>query len=58
MTISPFRNYIAGHWVDDVTEVANNVNPTNIDDVIGTYARGPKQDAERVIAAAKSGMSR
>jgi aldehyde dehydrogenase (NAD+) len=49
------RNYIAGEWV--AGESARNINPSNTDDVIGSYARANRADAERAIAAARTAFA-
>lgn len=46
-----FRNFIAGEWCEGV-ESAVNKNPSDLDDVIGDYARASKAQAEQAIAAA------
>jgi alpha-ketoglutaric semialdehyde dehydrogenase len=45
------RNYIAGEWVDG--EAIPNINPSNTDEVVGTYARATADDVKRAIAAAR-----
>jgi alpha-ketoglutaric semialdehyde dehydrogenase len=50
--MSVFRNFIDGDWVP-AGEAAPNVNPSNLADVIGDYARGTRSDAEAAVAAAK-----
>ena len=49
------HNLIAGEWVggEGTTE---NINPSNTDDVVGTYARASKADTDRAIAAAKAAL--
>ncbi len=49
------KNYIAGEWVAGA-ESARNINPSNTDDVIGTYARADRTAAERAIAAARAAV--
>jgi len=46
-----FGNLIGGDWIkpDNVNE---NVNPSNLDDVIGEYARGGEQDVDAAVEAA------
>jgi aldehyde dehydrogenase (NAD+) len=44
-------NLIGGAWVDGA-DVARNVNPSNVADVIGEYARADRAQAEEAIAAA------
>ncbi len=46
------KNYVAGEWI--AGESARNINPSNTDDVIGSYARASRADTERAIAAAKT----
>jgi aldehyde dehydrogenase (NAD+) len=35
------RNYIAGEWAAGA-ETANNINPSDLSDVIGVYARADR----------------
>ena len=51
--MSVFKNYIAGEWIAG-TDANRNVNPSNLDDVVGEYARADKAQAERAIAAARA----
>lgn len=46
------RNLIAGEWVGGVG--AENINPSNTNDIVGEYARGSADDANNAIAAAKA----
>ena len=46
------RNYIDGEWVDG--EAVPNVNPSDTNEVVGTFARATAEDARRAIAAAKA----
>jgi aldehyde dehydrogenase (NAD+) len=46
-----FDNFIAGSWAPG-TEMKQNINPSNLADVVGKYARGSAQQAETAIAAA------
>lgn len=46
-----FRNWIAGDWVEG-DDVSHNVNPSNLDETIGIYARADKAQVETAIAAA------
>ncbi|WP_181701475.1 aldehyde dehydrogenase family protein [Chthonobacter albigriseus] len=50
---APFRNFIAGEWVAP-TEAVPNVNPSNLTDVVGEYARGGAADVDAAVAAAKA----
>lgn len=45
------RNYIAGAWQDG-SDGNDNVNPSNLGDVVGVYARAEKSVADDAIAAA------
>src|SRR6185437_9066951 len=47
-----FANLIDGEQVDS-TDRSRNINPSNLGDVIGEYARGTAADAERAVAAAR-----
>jgi acyl-CoA reductase-like NAD-dependent aldehyde dehydrogenase len=47
------QNFIGGEWVAAKT-AAPNINPSDLKDVIGEYARATKADAEAAIAAAKA----
>src|SRR5882724_3882044 len=53
MTEELHHNLIAGDWVEG-EGATENINPSNTDDVVGTYARASKADADRAIAAAKA----
>ncbi len=44
------RNLIDGEWVG--TEGKDNINPSNTNEVVGTYAQASADDAQRAIAAA------
>lgn len=48
------RNLIDGEWVDG--EAAHNINPSDLNDVIGDYARATKADTEAAITAAKAAL--
>jgi acyl-CoA reductase-like NAD-dependent aldehyde dehydrogenase len=50
---APFRNFIAGEWVAG-SDAAPNVNPSNLADVIGDYARGTAADVDAAVAAARA----
>jgi len=51
--MSQFKNYINGEWVAS-DQVNRNVNPADLSDVVGEYARGDRTLAERAIAAANA----
>ena len=46
------RNLIDGEWVG--TEGAENINPSNLKDVVGLYARATAEETTQAIAAAKA----
>ena len=47
------RNFIGGDWVTG-TETARNINPSDLSDVIGEYARADKAQADTAIGAARA----
>ena len=46
------KNLIDGEWTDG--EPVPNINPSNVKEVVGEYARATAEDAARAIAAAKA----
>jgi len=48
-----YRNFIAGDWVAGA-ETAKNINPSDLSDVIGEYARADRAQADTAIAAARA----
>ncbi|WP_406855844.1 aldehyde dehydrogenase family protein [Alsobacter sp. KACC 23698] len=50
---APFKNLIAGDWVEGSSTNAN-INPSNTKDVVGEYVRASKAQAEEAIAAARA----
>ena len=47
------RNFIGGDWVAG-GETARNINPSDLSDVVGEYARADKVQADSAIAAARA----
>jgi acyl-CoA reductase-like NAD-dependent aldehyde dehydrogenase len=47
------RNYINGEWIDG-PDVNRDLNPSNLDDVVGEYARADAAQARAAIAAARA----
>ena len=45
------QNLIAGEWTEGVA-VNRDLNPSNLDDVVGEYARADARQAETAIDAA------
>ncbi|MDG0968277.1 MAG: aldehyde dehydrogenase family protein, partial [Porticoccaceae bacterium] len=46
-----YQNYINGQWVDGY-DVTSNINPSDISDIVGSYAKGDSGDCLSAIAAA------
>ncbi len=47
------RNFIGGEWVA-ATNAAPDINPSDLSDVVGDYARASRAEADTAIAAAKA----
>lgn len=50
--MSQFANYIDGQWVEGAT-VSRNINPSNLDDVIGEFAQADAAQTESAVRAAR-----
>jgi len=50
------RLWIDGEWVEGAT-VARNINPSNLDDLVGEYAHADRTLTERAIAAARAAFA-
>jgi aldehyde dehydrogenase (NAD+) len=48
-----FANLIDGEWVDGASSTPN-VNPSDLDDVVGDYAQGTAADVDRAVKAAQA----
>jgi alpha-ketoglutaric semialdehyde dehydrogenase len=46
------KNYVGGAWVDGV-KIADDINPSDTDDVVGRYVHGDAAQANAAVAAAK-----
>ncbi|CAB3799648.1 Alpha-ketoglutaric semialdehyde dehydrogenase [Paraburkholderia ultramafica] len=55
--MSQFANYIDGQWVEGAS-VSRNVNPSNLDDVIGEFAQADAEQTQRAISAARKAFAR
>ncbi|MDX1268736.1 MAG: aldehyde dehydrogenase family protein, partial [Oceanisphaera sp.] len=55
MSVSVFRNYIAGEWVEGSSSIAN-ISPSDLSDVIGHYAQADAAQTKAAIAAAVNGQ--
>ena len=49
------KNFIAGEWVEGKS-AKDNINPSDVSDVVGTYAQADKAQALAAIAAAKAAL--
>ncbi|MDX6749145.1 aldehyde dehydrogenase family protein [Geminicoccaceae bacterium 1502E] len=47
------KNFIDGEWIEGAS-VSKNLNPSNIDDVVGEYSYASREQAETAIAAARA----
>jgi aldehyde dehydrogenase (NAD+) len=54
--MSQFANYIDGQWVDGAS-VSRNVNPSNLDDLIGEFAQADAEQTQRAISAARKAFA-
>ena len=52
-----FKNFINGEWVDG-SSAKENINPSDITDVIGSYARGDERQALTAVDAAVVGQKK
>ena len=48
-----YAHYIAGEWVTD-DAVSININPSNIDDIVGEFSRGDAARVDEAVAAANA----
>src|SRR5438045_7246343 len=49
--MTQFKNYVAGEWIES-PQVNKNINPADLSDIIGEYARADRALVERAIEAA------
>ena len=49
------RNFIGGEWIA-AANAAPDINPSDVGDVVGEYARASRADADMAIAAAKAAV--
>ena len=51
--MNTYRNFIAGKWVESTsTRKAENVNPANTDDILGTMRLATRDEARQAVEAA------
>ncbi len=48
----PHKNYIGGAWVDGAN-IAEDINPSDTNDVVGQYTYGDTRQANAAVTAAK-----
>ncbi|SDI56301.1 aldehyde dehydrogenase (NAD+) [Paraburkholderia steynii] len=54
--MTQFDNYIDGQWVPGAS-VSSNVNPSNVEDIIGEFAQADAVQTERAIGAARKAFA-
>lgn len=53
--MSIYRNFINGQWLEsESTRTAQNINPANTDDVLGTIRQATRDEARRAVEAASA----
>ena len=53
--MSTYRNFIGGKWIESSsTRTAQNINPANTDDVLGTIRQATREEARFAVEAAVS----
>jgi alpha-ketoglutaric semialdehyde dehydrogenase len=50
------KNFINGEWVEG-KDAKDNINPSDVSDVVGSYAQADRAQAETAIAAAKAALA-
>ena len=55
--MAQFKNYVAGEWIES-PQVSKNINPADLSDVIGEYARADRALVERAIEAATAAFTK
>lgn len=50
------HNYIAGEWLSGPSEIEN-LNPSDLSDIVGTYAQASAEQLDSALAAAKSAQA-
>src|SRR6266699_1573366 len=53
--MTQFKNYVAGEWIES-PQVNKNINPADLSDIIGEYARADRALVERAIEAAAAAL--
>src|SRR6185295_15550446 len=53
--MNTYRNFIGGKWIESTsTRTAQNINPANTDDVLGTIKQATREEARSAVEAAAS----
>ncbi len=53
-----YRNFIGGKWIESTSsKTVNNINPANIDDVIGTVRQATREETRAAIDAASEAFN-
>src|SRR5215208_8278400 len=48
-----YRNFIGGKWIESAsTRTAQNINPANTDDILGTIRQATREEARAAVEAA------
>jgi aldehyde dehydrogenase (NAD+) len=55
--MAQFKNYVGGAW-NDSGEVSRNVNPADLSDVVGEYARGGAELVKQAVDAAHAAFAK
>jgi aldehyde dehydrogenase (NAD+) len=51
--MTTYRNFIGGKWIESAsTRTAQNINPANTDDVLGTIRQATREEARSAVEAA------
>src|SRR5437868_11115727 len=51
--MNTYRNFIGGKWVESSsTRTAQNINPANTDDILGTIRQATREEARSAVEAA------
>src|SRR5215204_4141223 len=51
--MNTYRNFIGGKWIESSsTRTAQNINPANIDDILGTIRQATREEARAAVEAA------
>src|ERR671919_228674 len=51
--MNTYRNFIGGKWIESAsTRTAQNINPANTDDILGTIRQATREEARRAVEAA------